>query len=249
MRIITFLNQKGGVGKTTSCLNVGAALSLCGFKCLLIDIDPQGSLSQSAGLDDLADGDVTTYEMLAGEDINTAIHRRDLYDIVPTDIRLSGGEIDFISHDRRNYLLRDALSRLRRRYDFVLIDCPPSLSIFSVMALTAASEVIIPVQAQYLPLKGLAQLTDTIELVRARFNSDLKITGILVTFFDKRRNLDEEALEVLEQAFGSKVFKTKISQNIKVAESPGHGQDIITYCKASIGAKQYTELAKEIAET
>jgi len=249
VRVITFLNQKGGVGKTTSCINLGAALSLCGFKCLLVDIDPQGNLSQSAGFDDLGDDDLTTYEVLNGEDINQAIKTKAAkasYDILTTDIRLSAGEIELINAERRNYLLRDALGKIKKSYDFILIDCPPSLNIFTLMALTAAKEVIIPVQAQYLPLKGVAQIRDTVELVKARFNPELEITGLLLTFFHANQNLDKDVLEALEQAFGDKVFKTRISQNNKLGEAPGHGKDIIEYSRRSNGSKQYQELAAEL---
>lgn len=250
MRTIAFFNAKGGVGKSTSCINVGAALSRCGLKCLLVDIDPQGSLSQSAGFDELSDGDITTYEVLNGEDINRAIktkHSKDFYyDVLPTDIRLSAGEIELISVERRNYLLKDALSKLKRSYDYILIDSPPSLNIFTLMALTAATEVIIPVQAQYLPLKGVAQLRDMVELVKERFNPELEIGGVLLTFYDERRNLDKDVLEVLEQAFEGKVFKTKISQNTKVAEAPSYGKDVISYSINSKGSVQYRALADEI---
>ena len=249
MRIITLLNQKGGTGKTTTAINVGAALSLCGLKVLLVDLDPQGNLSQSAGFDELSDGDVTTYEVLKGEDINRAIktkHVKAPYDVLPTDIRLSAGEIELVNVDRRNYLLRDALSKLKKSYDFVFIDCPPSLNIFTLMALTAATEVIIPVQAQYLPLKGVAQIRDTVELVRDRFNKSLKIGGVVLTFFDERRNLDKDVLEALEQAFEGKVFKTKISTNTKIAEAPSYGKDVINYSINSKGSVQYRALADEI---
>jgi len=249
MRIITLLNQKGGTGKTTTAINVGAALSLCGLKVLLVDLDPQGNLSQSAGFDELSDGDVTTYEVLKGEDINRAIktkHVKAPYDVLPTDIRLSAGEIELVNVDRRNYLLRDALSKIKKSYDFILIDCPPSLNIFTLMALTAATEVIIPVQAQYLPLKGVAQIRDTVELVRDRFNKSLQIGGVLLTFFDDRRNLDKDVLEALEQAFEGKVFKTKISTNTKIAEAPSYGKDVINYSINSKGSVQYRALADEI---
>ena len=249
MRIITLLNQKGGTGKTTTAINVGAALSLCGLKVLLVDLDPQGNLSQSAGFDELSDGDVTTYEVLKGEDINRAIktkHVKAPYDVLPTDIRLSAGEIELVNVDRRNYLLRDALSKLKKSYDFVFIDCPPSLNIFTLMALTAATEVIIPVQAQYLPLKGVAQIRETVELVRDRFNKSLQIGGVVLTFFDERRNLDKDVLEALEQAFEGKVYKTKISTNTKIAEAPSYGKDVINYSINSKGSVQYRALADEI---
>lgn len=249
MRIITLLNQKGGTGKTTTCINLGAALSLRGFKCLLVDIDPQGNLSQSAGFDDLGENEITTYEVLNGADINKAIktkHVKKPYDLIPTDIRLSAGEIELVNADGRNELLRDALSKLKRSYDFIFIDCPPSLNIFTIMALTAATEVIIPVQAQYLPLKGVAQIRETIELVQTRINPELKIGGVVLTFFDERRNLDKDVLEALEQAFEGKVYNTKIRTNTKIAEAPSYGKDVINYSINSKGALQYRELADEV---
>ena len=247
MRIITLLNQKGGTGKTTTCINVGSALSRCGLKCLLVDIDSQGNLSESAGYDELSEGDLTTYEVLNGEDINKAIKSsKNGYDVLPTDIRLSAAEIELVSADRRNYLLKDALGKLRKKYDFILIDSPPSLNILTLMALSAATEVIIPVQAQYLPLKGVAQLRDTVELVKKNFNPELEISGILLTFYNDRRNLDNDVLEALEQAFEGKVFKTKISTNTKIAEAPSYGKDVINYSINSKGSVQYRALAAEI---
>ncbi len=246
MRIITLINQKGGTGKTTTAINVGAALSLCGLKCLLVDIDPQGNLSQSSGYDELDDDEVTTYEVLTGVDINTAIKKRDSYDVLPTDIRLSAAEIEYGSGYDDKYLLKNALSKLKTSYDVVIIDSPPSFNILSLMALSAATEVIIPVQAMYLPLKGVAQLRDTIERVKEDFNPELEIGGVLLTFFDERRNLDRDVLEALEQAFEGKVFKTKISQNTKIAEAPSYGKDVIEYSPSSKGSKQYKALAKEL---
>lgn len=248
MRVITLLNQKGGVGKTTTCINLGAALSLRGFKCLLIDIDPQGNLSQSAGLDDLSEEEPTTYEVLTGSaDINQAIRSTQSgYNILPTDIRLSAAEIELASAERRNHILKNALRGLKRQYDFVLIDPPPSLNIFTVMTLTAATEVIIPVQAQYLPLRGVATLRDTVKLIKQRFNPELKIAGVLLTFYHSNQNLDNDVREALETAFGDRVFKTMISQNSKIAEAPSYGLDVIAYSARSKGATQYKQLAGEI---
>lgn len=251
MRVIAFINQKGGVGKTATCHNVGAALASCGLDVLLVDLDPQGSLTQSAGLDDLTDEALTVYEVLAGADVNAAIQTKTTstkYDVLPADIRLSAGEIELVNADRRNFLLRDALGRIRKQYDYILIDCPPSLNIFSLMALTAATEAIIPVQAQYLPLKGVAQLRDTINLVRQRFNPALKIAGVLLTFFDDRRTLDKDVQEALEQAFKSRVFNTKIRQYTKIAIAPSYGTDILSFSARSAAAAQYRLLAEEIRE-
>ena len=250
MKVFTLLNQKGGTGKTSSAVNIAAGLSLCGLKCLLVDIDPQGNLSESVGIKALGEKEITTYEVLAGEDINKAIRpaTEGRYDVLPADIRLSAAEIELVNADRRNYRLKDAIDGLRANYDFVIIDSPPSLSILTVMALTASDEVIIPVQAQYLPLSGVAQLRDTIELIKARFNPKLEIGGILLTFFNERRNLDREVLEVLDQAFKGKVFKTKISQSTMIAEAPSYGKDVISYSPNCKGAQQYKQLAREILE-
>lgn len=245
MRVIAFTNQKGGVGKTTTCINLGAALSLCGFKCLLIDMDAQGNLTQSAGVK-LKEDSVTTYEVLHGENANKAIVSGSSYDILPTDIRLSGSELELINVKHRNYLLMSAINEIKTKYDFILIDCAPSLNILTLMALTAATEVIIPVKAQYLPLNGVAQLRETIGLVKERFNPKLELAGVLLTFYDGRRNLDSEVREVLEKAFEGKVFKTTISQNTKLAEAPSYGLDIIAYSRNSKGSAQYKALAEEV---
>ena len=246
MRVIALINQKGGVGKTTSCINICAALSLRGFKCLLVDIDPQGSLSVSAGYNVLKDDDTTTYEVLDGADVNKAVHAAGSYDIIPTDIRLSAGEIEYLNVDRRNYLLKDALAQLNVKYDFILIDCPPSLNIFTLMALTAATEVIIPVQAQYLPLVGVAQMVETINVVKDRFNPELEIDGVLLTFYNDRRSLDADVQEALDNYFKDKVFKTKVTQGTKTAEAPSHGKDIFAYSPKSKNATQYKQLAEEL---
>lgn len=256
MKTITLLNQKGGVGKTTTAVNLGAALSLCGFKCLLIDLDPQGNLSQSTGFTRLYDTDITTYEVLEGSDINKGIKTKDSkdfsYDVLPVDIRLSSAEIELSRVDNRNYLLKNAIADLKKNYDFIFIDCPPSLNIFTLMALTASTDVIIPVQAQYLPLNGVAQIINTIDYIKhgngeyEALNPDLEIAGVLLTFYDERRNLDREVLEAVDNAFQGKVFKTKISTNTKIAEAPSYGEDIMSYSKSSKGSKQYRQLAEEL---
>ena len=249
MKVLSLINQKGGTGKTTTCINLGAALSLSGFSVLLVDIDPQGNLSQSAGFDNIGDHELTTYEVLKGGDINAAIRSHGgRYDVLPTDIRLSAGEIELVNNKTRNTLLRGALGKLSKPYDFVLVDCPPSLSIFTPIALSASDEVVIPVQAQYLPLKGVSQIVDTVKLVRERFNPSLQIGGVVLTFFDGRRNLDAEVLDALSGFFGKKVYKTTISVNTKLAEAPSYGKDVFEYSPTSKGAKQYRELAGEVSK-
>lgn len=245
-KVISFTNQKGGVGKTTTCFNVGRALSLCGYNVLFIDADPQGDLSTMSGFRTISDEDLTLYDVLHGEDINKAIKRREDFSVIVSDETLTRGELDLVKE--RRTALKDALSRLETVFDFILIDCPPSLNVLTLDALTASNEVIIPVQAQYLPLKGVARLKETIEKTRSSLNPDLKIGGVVVTFYDGRRNLDQQVRESLESAFGAKVFETAISMNIKIAEAPSHGMSIFEYAPRSKGATQYKELAKEISQ-
>lgn len=243
-RVISFTNQKGGVGKSTTCFNVGKALSLCGLNVLFIDSDPQGDLSTMSGHGSLSDEELTLYDVLHGEDINKAIKEGDGFSVIVSDETLTRGEIDLVKEKRT--VLKDALNRLERHFDYILIDCPPSLNILTLDALTTSDEVIIPVQAQYLPLKGVARLKETIEKTRSTLNPDLKIGGVVVTFYDGRRNLDQQVRESLESAFGAKVFETAISINTKIAEAPSHGMSIFDYAPRSKGALQYKALAKEI---
>lgn len=250
-KVIAFVNQKGGVAKTTSALNIGAALAIEGKKVLLIDLDPQGSLSKCAGFRDL-DNAPTTYEVIKGEaDINSAIKTKQgvaAYDLLPTDIRMSGAEIELISVPGRDTLLREALEGLKRPYDYVLIDCSPSLNILTLMALTAADELIIPVAAQYMPLDGMAQLLPTVELVKKRLNKGLEVGGVIITMYDSRRSLDKEIIEAVKKKFPNQTFKTVVKNNSKLAEAPTFGKDIFEYEPKSSGAEAYRSIAKEIIE-
>ena len=251
MKVLAFVNQKGGVAKTTSCLNIGAALALAGKSVLLIDLDPQGSLSKCAGFRSL-DGSPTTYEVIKGEaDINQAIKTKTAaaaYDILPADIRMSGAEIELISVPGRDTLLREALDGLRKAYDYVLIDCSPSLNILTLMALTAATSVIIPVAAQFMPLDGMAQLLPTVELVKKRLNKGLSIGGVIITMYDGRRSLDREIIGAVKAKFPDQTFKTIVKNNSKLAEAPTYGQDIFEYDSKSAGACAYEDIAREIIE-
>ena len=232
MQVIAFVNQKGGVGKTTSCLNVGAGLSRKGKRVLLIDTDPQGNLTISAGIH-LKDGEPTVHEVLKGStNINDAI-KPGAYDVLPADIMLSGAEIELASVPGREMILKEAIGELKKPYDYILIDCPPSLSIITLMALTAANSVIVPVQAHYLALNGIAQLRDT-------------IGGVIVTQDDNRRLIDKEVLESLTAAFPGKVFETTVSNSVALVEAPSFGKDIFEYKPNSKPAAQYEAIVNEI---
>lgn len=245
MEILSFVNQKGGVAKTTSVVNVGAELSNRGFKVLLIDLDPQGNLSTSLGLVPDAD-DVTTYEVLKGADINKGIKPKHSYELLPVDIRLSRADLELAGVPGRDVLLKEALDGLKKEYDYILIDCAPSLNILTLMALTASSKVIIPVKADYLALNGLAQLKETLELVQKRLNPNLTVGGIILTFYDGRRGLDLAVIDSVRTAFTDKVYKTCIGNNVKLAEAPSYGEDIFNYAPTSKGAAQYKDLVTEM---
>lgn len=246
-KVIAFVNQKGGVGKTTTCISVGAALSLKGYKVLLIDLDPQGNLSVSLGIRPDAD-DITTYEVMKAQvNINAGIIKND-YDVLPTDIRLSGADIELASIPGREMLLKEAIEPIKNNYDYVLIDCPPSLSLITLNGLTACDNIIIPVQAEYLALNGMSQLLTTIQAVKKRLNPQLDIGAIVITLYDNRKNLNKEVVEQIKKYFPNKVLDTMISNNVALAEAPGFGKDIFKYSPKSAGAENYNKLCDEILE-
>lgn len=249
MKVISFVNQKGGVAKTTSCVNIGASLADQGKTVLLIDLDAQGSLSTSTGLREIGADELTTYEVLKGADIKEATRTlSEGLSVLPTDIRLSGAEIELSSVPGREFLLREALSEFESVFDYVLIDCPPSLGVLTLIALTASDGVIVPVKADYLALKGMSQLVDVINVVKRRMNPGLVIVGVIATFFNSRRNLDQQIVEQIETFFPGKLFETKISQNTALAEAPSQGKNIFEYDSRSKGAQQYRTLAEELIE-
>lgn len=246
MKTIIFINQKGGVGKTVSTLSVGAALYRKGYRVLLVDIDPQGDLSTAAGVEP-DENDATIYEVLKGEAgiTDAIVTAPGGYDVAPTDIRQSGAELELAPVAGRDFLLKEALEDIEGNYDFALIDSPRSLSIITIMGLTAANEIIITLKADFLALKAIAQLQNTVEMVRRRLNPDLDYLGVLLTF-NKNTNLTKKVAAHAAEGFPGKVFETRINVDVALAEAPGAGEDIFTYKPKSRGAAQYEALAEEI---
>lgn len=248
MKTLCFVNQKGGVGKTTSCLNIGAALYRSGRRVLLVDLDAQGSLTKSAGIRALEPDALTVSEVLSGKGsaADAILHRDGCPDLLAGDIRLSGTEVELIGAAGRDFILKEALEPVAQDYDYVLIDCSPSLSILTLMALTASDGIIIPVAAQYMPLDGIMQLMQTVEIVRRRMNPNLKISGVIVTLYDSRRGLDKSVYEAIREKFPDEIFADIVRYNSKIAEAPTFGKDIFAYASGSIGAVAYRNIAAEI---
>ena len=248
-KVIALANQKGGVGKTTSTINLGAALAEQGRQVLLVDMDPQGALSVGLGINPLA-LEQTVYNLLLDRkaDAGPVIERtkQDGLELLPSNIDLAAAEILLAPEVGRERALARVLRPLRERYDHVLIDCPPSLGLLTVNALTAADGVLIPLECEYFALRGMALLMDTIEKVREDINPDLEIVGILATMYDARTVHGREVLGRVEDAFGGRVFRTVIAKTIRFAEAPVAGESILTYAGSSSGALAYRELAKEV---
>ncbi|WP_290033419.1 ParA family protein [Ligilactobacillus cholophilus] len=247
-RIIALANQKGGVGKTTTSINLGACLAKLGKKVLLIDADAQGNATSGLGIRK-ADIKADVYDVLVNETpiTDVIIHTsRENLDIVPATIQLSGAEIELTSQMAREKRLADAVLPIRDSYDYILIDCPPSLGMLTINAFTTCDAILIPVQSEYYALEGLSQLLNTIQLVQKHFNPNLKIEGVLLTMLDARTNLGNEVVEEVKRFFKDKVYQTIIPRNVRLSEAPSHGMSIIDYDPASRGAKEYMALAKEV---
>lgn len=246
MKTLIFTNQKGGTGKTTSALSVAAGLSRKGYKVLLVDLDPQGNATTAAGITP-DEEDATVYEVLKGAaEAADAIRTAGGYDLIPTDIRQSGADIELATAPGRDFILREALEGVRNAYDYIVLDSPPSLGVVTLMGLTAADGVVITLKADYLALNGVAQLMETISLVRKRLNPGLDLTGVLLTFYDRRKNLDQTIEAQAEEGFPGKVFNTKISAGVALAEAPAAGRDIFAYKPTSKAAEQYAALTDEV---
>ena len=247
--IISLANQKGGVGKTTTTINLGASIAELGKRVLLVDFDPQGALSVGLGINPMT-VDLTVYNLLLDRDVEPeqAILKTQIPDleIMPSNIDLSAAEIVLVSEVAREQALKRALSKVRNRYDYILIDCPPSLGLLTVNALTASDGVIIPLECEYFALRGMALLMDTVEKVRDRLNPDLRLEGIIPTMYDGRTLHGREVLERVRSAFGEFLYKTVIRRTIRFAEAPVAGESILSYAAESKGADDYRALAKEV---
>ena len=247
-KIIAFANQKGGVGKTTSAVNIAACLGAQSKKTLLVDFDPQGNASSSVGVSKQSAS--TAYEAVMGENPYSCISHTKFegLDVMPSNISLAGAEIELVDAERRQYRLKDKLDMLRGDYDYILIDCPPSLGLLTINALSAADEVIVPMQCEYFALEGLSQLTLTISQIKKLYNQRLVFSGVIITMYDGRLNLTMQVLEELKKHFPDKIYKTPVPRNVRLSEAPSFGMPAIYFDKYSKGAAAYTEIAKELIE-
>jgi chromosome partitioning protein len=243
--IISLLNHKGGVGKTTSAINVGAALVKLDKKVLLLDLDPQANLTISLGIPRQK---VTIYENMRGEAEITPYTVKDGLDVVTSSLDLSGAEMELINEAGREYILRELFEPLLEEYDYIIIDCPPSLGLLTLNALTTSDYVFIPMQTEFLALQGLAKIKQITDKVRFRLNKKLQIGGVIATMYDSRKVLNRDIVSTIKKYFGDKVFDTMIRENVSLAEAPAQHKDIFEYSASSNGARDYLALAKEIVE-
>lgn len=247
-RTIAIANQKGGVGKSTTAINLSACLAEAGKRVLTVDIDPQGNTTSGLGTDK-NEVEYTLYELLLGDCdpkdciIENVVERVDL---IPSNVNLSGAEIELVGIEEREYILKNVLKKIKEGYDYIIMDCPPSLSMLTINALTAADSVLVPIQCEYYALEGLSQLIHTIELVQERLNKKLEIEGVVFTMYDARTNLSLEVVENVKENLNQNIYKTIIPRNVRLAEAPSYGLPINMYDSKSTGAESYRLLAEEV---
>lgn len=247
-RVICVANQKGGVGKTTTSVNLSAALASKGRRVLLIDLDPQGNASSGLGLKKYEFQDSNIYHVLIGEQTLDQVIRKSVtpnLSVAPANPDLVGAEIELVDTPKREFKLKEAMRAVHDQYDYIFIDCPPSLGLLTLNALAAANTFVVPLQCEYYALEGLSQLLNTAGLVKKSINPELRIEGIVLTMFDTRNNLSHQVVSEIQTHFGDKVFRSVIPRNVRLSEAPSHGQPIIDYDAKSIGAQKYLELAEE----
>jgi chromosome partitioning protein len=241
--VLSLLNHKGGVGKTTSAINIGAGLVELGQRVLLIDLDPQANLTLSLGVPRQA---VTIYEAMRGESELTPLEVKPNLDIITSTLDLSGAEMELVNEAGREYILRELFEPIQEEYDFIIIDCPPSLGLLTLNALTSSDFVIIPLQTEFLALQGLAKIKQVIGKVKLRLNKKLGIAGVVATMYDHRKVLNRDVVETIHKYFGPQVFETYIRDNVSLAEAPAQRKDIFAYSRGSSGAEDYLKLSQEI---
>ncbi|MBQ4598435.1 MAG: ParA family protein [Clostridia bacterium] len=249
-KIIAFANQKGGVGKTTSAVNIAASVGILGKKVLLIDLDPQGNTTSGVGINK-KNLKATSYELLIHETTaDKAVIQTEFKNlsVIPSNISLAGAEFDLYQLDNREYRLKDQLNQIKDNYDYIFIDCPPSLGMITVNALAAADAVIIPMQCEYYALEGLSQLMLTIRKIKQLYNPELEICGILITMFNGRLILTMQVISELKKYYSDKLFKTPVSRNVRLSEAPSFGTPVYYHDKSSKGSKEYLDVAKELLE-
>lgn len=249
-RIIAIANQKGGVGKTTTAINLSSSLAGLGQKVLALDMDPQGNMTSGLSVNK-NEVENTVYDLIiGGARIEECICREvfDNLDVLPSNIDLSAAEIELIGVDNKEYIIKNEIEKVKDDYDFVIIDCPPALSMLTINAMTTASSVLVPIQCEYYALEGLSQLIHTIDLVQQRLNPDLVIDGVVFTMYDVRTNLSNQVVENVKENLDTKIYETLIPRNIRLAEAPSHGLPINMYDSKSAGTESYRMLAKEVME-